>query len=489
MMPKLYVVGDSTVSKFKDTTYYYPRFGYGAVLDEYFKNIEIVNLALSGRSSRSFTVEDNYKELIDNISNGDYLLIGFGHNDEKYDDSFRFAAANLDTKDPKGFKYSLYNNYIKPALDKGATPILTTPVIRLSSDDNYEGELIHDTKYGNYQKAILDLANECNILAVDITKESLNIVKPLGYNKAIPLHAVSKAKMVNNKLTYDEKSVDKTHLSFYGAKYSAYFIAKAVFNSNLKLKDYLSKIVEPTIEELTPNPLYVFKPYISPDLDNYHPKDEFKADEYYGTAFGSIKTTDPIKDGYRAMGYKDNYIVGQSGEKCLGNINASTEGFAFLFKRVKRSDNFIFSAKAKIIECGNVRQAAFGLMLRGDVYINQVEANENIVTNYVSSGLITTDKVTFALLDRRSSSELDRICPIGEIFYKKGDEAILELERLGQVVKGKVIYKGITYNYDFIDFDYYNDENYLFVGMYGTYGTVVKFSDVKFELTGKAMEA
>ena len=65
-MNKLFVVGDSTLSGFNDESYYYPRYGYGTQLNNYL-DLEVINLALSGRSSKSFLLEDNYKILKDSI--------------------------------------------------------------------------------------------------------------------------------------------------------------------------------------------------------------------------------------------------------------------------------------------------------------------------------------------------------------------------------------------------------------------------------------
>ena len=488
-MSKLYVIGDSTVSSFNDVTYYYPRFGYGALLNEYF-DIEIINLALSGRSSRSFIVEDNYKYLFDNLKKDDYVLIGFGHNDEKSDDSFRFSDASLPIDNPLSFKYVLYNSYIKRILEIGAYPILTTPVVRLSPNDKYENEFIHVTPTGDYHKAIVELAKEYNLLCVDITEESLKLVKALGFKNALPLHAMTKGKFVNDKLTYDEKSVDKTHLSYYGAKMNAYLIANSVLNSNLGLKKYLVKDIKmPTLDELKPNPQYVFKKYITPDLNSYKPSNNFDGKDYYGTAFGSLGTTEFEKAGFIAKEENGSYLVGQTGDKLFGRINASTEGIAFLFKRINRSDNFIFKADVEVVECADVRQSAFGLMLRGDAYINQDTPNQNIVTNNIVSGLLTTDRVTYAIFARSTTTDLDRIYTVREDFYKKGDKATLKLERLGQVVKVTTIYNGKEYYKEFIDYDYYNDEKYLFVGMIGTNGTVAKYTNVSLEITGKAIEA
>jgi len=114
----VWIVGDSTVSSFTDA-YYYPRYGWGTQIGEYLDGTyDIQNLALSGRSSVSFTKEDNYTTLVNGMKSGDYLLVGFGHNDEKAGDGL-FSSGSGDYKTPGTFGYSLYKNYIKPANEKG----------------------------------------------------------------------------------------------------------------------------------------------------------------------------------------------------------------------------------------------------------------------------------------------------------------------------------------------------------------------------------
>ena len=105
---RILVVGDSTLAKFNDD-YYYPRYGYATMLDNFFDNVQIINNALSGRSSRSYILDPEYKNTIDELKKGDYLIIGFGHNDEKDDDFLRFSDASLDINNEKSFKYSIYN--------------------------------------------------------------------------------------------------------------------------------------------------------------------------------------------------------------------------------------------------------------------------------------------------------------------------------------------------------------------------------------------
>ena len=165
----VYLVGDSTVCAFDDK-YYYPRYGYGTQLAGYLATeATVVNLALSGRSSKSFITEDNYTTLKNSLKAGDYLLIGFGHNDEKSDDSARFTDASKDYTDPTSFGYHLYEYYIKLALDAGATPILCTPVVRAKTNDDYSGNEGHVTATGDYAQAIRDLGAALEVDVIDLT--------------------------------------------------------------------------------------------------------------------------------------------------------------------------------------------------------------------------------------------------------------------------------------------------------------------------------
>ena len=69
----LWVIGDSTLSSFNDK-YYYPRYGYGTKLAAYLDDaVEVKNIALSGRSSKSYTTEPQYKELTGGMQKGDFL--------------------------------------------------------------------------------------------------------------------------------------------------------------------------------------------------------------------------------------------------------------------------------------------------------------------------------------------------------------------------------------------------------------------------------
>ena len=81
-MATIYWAGDSTVQYNDITTY--PQTGIGQVLHLYLKpDVKISNHAKNGRSTKSFIDESRVPAIYDAITEGDFLFIQFGHNDEK----------------------------------------------------------------------------------------------------------------------------------------------------------------------------------------------------------------------------------------------------------------------------------------------------------------------------------------------------------------------------------------------------------------------
>ena len=492
-MNKLFVVGDSTLSGFNDESYYYPRYGYGTQLNNYL-DLEVINLALSGRSSKSFLLEDNYKILKDSIGEGDYLLIGFGHNDEKSDDVARFTNANLPIEDDRSFMHSLNENYLKLAYSVGATPILCTPIVRLSLDGKYEGTLIHQTPNGDYSKAIMELGKITNTLVIDLTTLTKELHESLTVDECICLHAITTGKLVDEEVLPDFKTVDKSHLNVYGAKVVAGLIAKEIAKTEHSVKEHLFNVNVPIKEEvLKVNPTYKFKRYVLPNLEGYKPVEQFNVQVpgWYGTAFGDVGCNPLEKEnGFVAKSDNGKFVVGQIGEKLCGRINSTSDGIACCFKQVSIKDNFVIKAKAKVVELIPAKQTSFGLMLRDDIYIDQTAKHEAVMNNYISAGFLTLNVSTNILFSRESKTELKMASNIFDGFYNIGDEAYLEITRLGQAMQTKVIYKGKKYIKDYIDFDLVGiDKDYMYICLYSTCGTVVEFSDIEYIYTGKAIEA
>ena len=483
----IYLVGDSTVASFNDVTYYYPRYGYGTMLSQYLSpKAEVVNLALSGRSSKSYLVESNYQNLKSSLKENDYLLIGFGHNDEKNDDPTRFSSANGSLTEEGSFKYNLYNYYIKLAEEKSATPILVTPIVRANSKDDYTGSSAHITAYGDYRQAICELGEEVGVTVLDLTTATKNLYEEVRYDEAIKFHAWT---------TSNSASVDTTHLNIYGAKMVAYNLVTLLQNSNCQLKNYVKDdISAPTVADLVVNPNYQESDYKPFDATTYVPKTwtNFISPDWYGTAFGDCGGTPTSKSsGYVAEELVANeFTVGQTGTSSpKGKIASSTEGIAMIFKQVSINKNFKITAEVKVSSEVDTKQAGFGLMLRDDIYVEQSSSDKSIISNYVAAGMYTSDSATNIIYSRESTKLINSGNVVNGL-YQTGDTALLEIERIGQVVNVKVTYKDVVYEETYTDFDFVAiDREYMYVGMYATRGTVAQFTNVSFAITGDAMIA
>ena len=190
------------------------------------------NLALSGRSSWSYTTEANYGKLTSGIALGDYLFIGFGHNDEKREvarytdptlsaDNTSTMIGTYNANRTVSFKHVLKSYYIDVAKAAGATPVLCTPITRLYEDSKQSSyDNVHVTATasakddnsgvtaiwngGDYAKAIRELAAEEGLLCIDLTTITKTDYKQSGYNEAVKYHAATGAKWT------DESKTEKT---------------------------------------------------------------------------------------------------------------------------------------------------------------------------------------------------------------------------------------------------------------------------------------
>ncbi|MDO5520840.1 MAG: GDSL-type esterase/lipase family protein [bacterium] len=166
----IYIAGDSTVTDQSADYPYYPYHsycGWGQMLSYYVgTQAAISNHSHSGLTTESFRSEGHYKILIDQIKAGDICLFQFAHNDQKL----------LHLKAEEGYKENLYK-YIGEIKEKGATPILVSPLARNTwkgNDDSYNDLLI------DYARVCKELAAECEIPLVELHKKSKELVMRMG---------------------------------------------------------------------------------------------------------------------------------------------------------------------------------------------------------------------------------------------------------------------------------------------------------------------
>src|SRR5689334_13883631 len=78
---RIFMAGDSTMS-IKETKAY-PETGWGMPFVYFWDStVSVVNRAKNGRSTKTFISEGLWKSIYDEIQEGDYVFIQFGHNDE-----------------------------------------------------------------------------------------------------------------------------------------------------------------------------------------------------------------------------------------------------------------------------------------------------------------------------------------------------------------------------------------------------------------------
>lgn len=198
---QVFIVGDSTASFYKPNKY--PRTGWGMRLQQHLADSSVVhNLAVSGRSSRSFINEGYIYPIWEQIKPGDYLLIQFGHNDQKQDN-------DRNTLPFSSYQFYL-SYYINKARELGAKPVLLTSISRYKFDDNNQAVDTHK----DYPVAMRELAAKLNVPLIDLTVKTSDLLNKLGPVKAKELFLFYQP---GEYPSYPKGVSDGTHLSEWGA--------------------------------------------------------------------------------------------------------------------------------------------------------------------------------------------------------------------------------------------------------------------------------
>lgn len=249
--PTVFVIGDSTAADYG--TYSENEItGWAQVLYNYMDDAYMVeDYAEPGASSKSFY---NYKwnTVIPKVEKGDYVLIQFGHNDDKTTSSSEDGAANVpdpnrytsptESKDTEGsFKWYL-NKYVTEVRAKGAHPVFVTSIERrLKAIDKIANPAVTGS-LDSYMKAMNELAGEIGVPVIDLHAESIDLID--DYEKK---EAGSSANLF--MVSVDPASNDNTHLTQKGA---------------MELSKRFCKLLAASDEEI----LTGLKLHLKSDLDN-----------------------------------------------------------------------------------------------------------------------------------------------------------------------------------------------------------------------------
>lgn len=226
-MKKIYIIGDSTAACKQESER--PEYGWGEMLPEFIPSeVKVVNLAKNGASSKSFRSLPEYKKLVSNLSEGDLLLIQFGHNDQKTDDR--------GTKADGDYKVNL-QHYIELAKEKHAYPVLLTSVTRRA----FNNHKFNIYSLGDYPQAVRELSQKLSVPMIDLNKETISLYKKLGEEVSKNFHLFLGKDEYDN---FPDGREDNTHFSKLGAKMVANLICRVDNEHNIIKEWYKDKGVE-----------------------------------------------------------------------------------------------------------------------------------------------------------------------------------------------------------------------------------------------------
>ena len=203
--------------------------------------ITLSNLRAPSESLKSSLGARRLDKVISLIKPGDYLLIQYGHNDEKEkgEGVGAFTTYKADLK-----------KFVAAAREHGAIPVVITPVQRRTFDQ--QGKITNS--HGDYPEAVRQVAREENVALIDLHAMSTRFYESLGPEKS--------------KLAF--KDGDGTHHNNYGSYELAKCVVEGIKSAKLGLAKYLNKTT-PSFDPSKPDPLESFSLPASPAVTNMKP--------------------------------------------------------------------------------------------------------------------------------------------------------------------------------------------------------------------------
>lgn len=202
--PTIYLCGNSTVVDQDEE----PWASWGQMIPRWMTDgIAIANYAESGETASTFCAVGRFKRIMRDLKAGDWVVMEFGHNDQKQKGPGMGAYYN--------FTYTL-KTMIDQIRQRGATPILVTPTQRRIFKDGK----IQET-HADYPEAMMTLAKRENVILLDLHQMTRTLFESYGEegSKCAFVHYPA------NTFPGQAKALaDNTHFNPYGA----YEIAKCI---------------------------------------------------------------------------------------------------------------------------------------------------------------------------------------------------------------------------------------------------------------------
>ncbi len=231
----IFWAGDSTNTCNK--AHKFPQTGIAQAFDRYTSfDVVIYDHAINGRSTKSFIDQGRLDFIEKEISEGDFLFIQFGHNDEKKADPERYTDPDVE------FIRNL-GKYAEVARKKGAVPLFITPLDRRKFAEDH----IHllESEHLPYVNAYYKAAEKYDVPLVDLFKESRVLLEKEGYEETRKYFMYIKPGEV--AWLPEGLSTDDTHLKYEGAVKFGELVARELVRVG---EPFASLIDEEVLREL-----------------------------------------------------------------------------------------------------------------------------------------------------------------------------------------------------------------------------------------------
>lgn len=219
---KVWLIGDSTMSVKEVRAY--PETGWGMPFQYFFDStVTVDDRAKNGRSTRTFIEEGLWQPVVDNMSEGDYVFIQFGHNDE------------VETKKSYTAKEQFTANltrYVNEARAKKAVPVLLTPVARRKFDAGGKVVGTHDA----YSALVRETARKLAVPLIDLDAKGQALLQSMGAEGSTHLFNHLQPGEHPN---YPEGKIDDTHFSELGARKVAEIVLAEIKALKLPLAEHI----------------------------------------------------------------------------------------------------------------------------------------------------------------------------------------------------------------------------------------------------------
>lgn len=216
----IFAAGDSTAAPYSEKQA--PMKGWVQCLPEFTKERVLVeNRAVGGRSTKSFRAEGRWNRILTDMKPGDFVLIQFGHNDQKENRPEIYAEAHTD------FKKNL-ERFVDEVRKKGGKPILITSVTRRVFDSN--GNLTFSLK--DYPECLRETARKTQTPLVDLNALTRKWVEEAGQEESAGFFMNLQPGVEPN---YPNGNRDNSHFHEKGARAVAEMFVKEAQSQGLEI--------------------------------------------------------------------------------------------------------------------------------------------------------------------------------------------------------------------------------------------------------------